>query len=187
MLKQFIAVFILCVLMSGSQIQRVDAQQPNNRQFEQVSITEGVGIDVIEIGKSTTDSVIASYGKRFTLEKHNDYSSELVYANLGLSFYSCAKDQEKKIFLIEVLEGSTSKGISVGSTLEDVLNIYGEPDEVDRTAEPFVYQYKGIQFYVETAFSKKSAEENSPLPVEMKVVEIDIVPNDKSSNFCDGI
>jgi len=55
--------------------------------------------------------------------------------------------------------------------------------EESSSDQPDVHEYKGTQFYIEhdpTPETKDSAAK-----LNKKVVEIDIVPPDKSSNFCD--
>jgi hypothetical protein len=48
-----------------------------------------------------------------------------------------------------------------------------------------VYEYKGVQFYVEGPANLANKGDLDPL--QMKVVEVDVMSPDKSSNFCDGI
>jgi alanyl-tRNA synthetase len=110
------------------------------------------------------------------------------YADLGLAFYYCLRDKEKRIFLIAVHHGMTQKGIIIGrSTLKDVYDAYGKEDDVTNN----VYEYKGVQFYVEstddTAQRSEADQETEMDPSRMRVVEIDVMAPDKSSNFCDGI
>jgi hypothetical protein len=149
-------------------------------------ITEGVGIAGILIDKSTAADVVSAFGKKYTVTTHNEYSRSIQYSDLGLSFYYCLKDKQKTIFLIEVLQGTTSKGIVIGqSTLKDVSDLYGEEDDKNCTSGSCVYEYKGVQFYVEGP--NNIANEGDVDPLQMKVVEIDVMSPDKSSNFCDGI
>src|SRR5437588_9311620 len=186
MLKRFIFSLVFCGLAC---VQLNVACTVSFAKSEQWTfITEGVGISDILIGKSTKSDVLARYGDRYKLIKHNKYSVEMEYADLGLSFYYCLKDKEKKIFLVEVHHGTTSKGIVIGqSTLQDVLDKYGEPESTDCCdAEPFVYEYKGVQFYLKS-ISREGEKKQQVSPLNMRVVEIDVVPADKSSNFCDGI
>lgn len=150
-------------------------------------ITEGVGISGILIGKSTASDVVSTFGNKYTVNTHNEYSREIEYTDLGLSFYYCLKDKQKRIFLVEVHHGTTSKGIIIGqSTLKDVHDLYGKEDGTGNCdSGSCVYEYKGVQFYVEGPNSV--ATETDIDPSQMKVVEIDVMAPDKSSNFCDGI
>lgn len=143
-------------------------------------IKDGIGLGEILIGVSSTADVEARYGTKYKLLNRNDYSYRMDYADLGLAFYYCLKDEKKRIFLVELHQGVSSKGIIVGqSTLRDVFRIYGKSsgEQTD------IHEYEGIQFYMEhdpTAGARDSAAR-----LDKKVVEIDIVAPDKSSNFCD--
>jgi hypothetical protein len=174
----------LSVLMAASLL--VTGDQSSSRQW--AYITEGVGISGIFINRSTASDVAAALGTKFTLHKHNEYSCSMEYADLGLAFYYCLRDKEKRIFLIAVHHGMTQKGIIIGrSTLKDVYDAYGKEDDVTNN----VYEYKGVQFYVEstddTAQRSEADQETEMDPSRMRVVEIDVMAPDKSSNFCDGI
>ena len=157
-MRQFIVIITLCILIIGLHIQVVNAQQYDKSSSKQNIIAPGTGIKTIEIGKSTAQDVATTYGENYKLEENNGYSNQLTYADLGLSFYYCAKDQEKKIFLIELLKGSTDKKITVGkSTLKDVLKIYGEPVEIGADFESFIFKYKGVQFYFRVCLNFQEA------------------------------
>jgi hypothetical protein len=188
-MKRRLAILLtLCSLIFVSQNYSDTSSLAHPKLQTWVSLTEGVGAGDIRLGTSTASDVETRYGAKYELTKHNEYSYEMKYPDLELSFYYCLKDQKKKIFLIEAHHGATSKGIDIGySTLQDVFDKYGEPESSDCCdVEPFVYEYKGVQFYVES-ISKESRDKKSVPPSEMKVVEIDVVPPDKSSNFCDGL
>ena len=109
-------------------------------------VTEGVSYDSILIGKSTESDVIATYGKDYKLIKHGAYSYEMIYKNLGLSFYYCAADPDKEIFVVEIEPPSkavTSKGIKLGeSTFADVNELYGDGGDTYSEAD-----YDGVYFY----------------------------------------
>jgi len=144
-------------------------------------IKDGLGVGEILIGVSSVADVEARYGMKYQLINKNDYSYRMEYADLGLAFYYCYKDEKKRVFLVEVHHGVTSKGIIVGkSTLKDVFTLYGEQSS---GGKPYIYEYKGIQFYVEHD-PTPDGEAKSPT-LDKKVVEVDIVAPDKSSNFCD--
>lgn len=149
-------------------------------------ITEGVGISDVLINKSTKSDVESRFGEKYRLIKHNRYSYEMKYDNLGLSFFYCLRDLEKKIFLIETYHGATSKGIVIGqSTLKDIFDNYGkEEGKGGCDSGACFYQYKGIQFYL---VGDTEAKDDSIDPLQIKVVQIDVVSPDKSSNFCDDI
>ena len=144
-------------------------------------IKDGIGIGDILIGVSSAADVEARYGMKYKLINKNDYSYRMEYADLGLAFYYCYKDEKKRVFLVEMHHGVTSKGIIVGeSTLKDVFRLYGEQSNGGQSD---IYEYKGIQFYLEADLTP-DGEDKAPT-LDKKVVEVDIVPPDKSSNFCD--
>ena len=185
MLRRFIFSLALCVLTCGSLHVVPAGALAKSRAEQSVLITEGVGIGDIFVDKSTKADVLAKYGHGFKLIQHNEYSSEMEYADAGLSFYYCLKDEKEKIFLIEVRRGQTSKGIVIGqSTLKDVQRVYGAEAPMSCDSETCVYEYKGVQFYVKA--DPPGSEENPVDPLPKKIIEIDVVPPDKSSNFCDN-
>lgn len=144
-------------------------------------ISDGVGVGRILIGVSNAADVEARYGSKYELINKNDYSYRMDYGDLGLAFYYCHKDEKKRIFLVELHHGVSSKGITVGqSTLRDVFRLYGEKSGGEQLD---IHEYPGIQFYIEP--DPKAGARNSPARLDKKVVEIDIVAPDKSSNFCD--
>jgi hypothetical protein len=141
-------------------------------------IKDGIGIGEILVGVSTAADVEARYGKKYELINKNDYSYRMDYADQRLAFYYCQKDEKKRVFLVELHDGVTSKGIIVGkSTLKDVFTLYGEGGS---GADDPVYEYKGLQFYIES-----SSQLDKASGLDRKVVEVDIVAPGKSSNFCD--
>lgn len=106
-------------------------------------IREGVGIDRIVVGRSTSADVIKTYGKVYRWEINKRYSYQMTYPELGLSFYMCQNDKREEIFLIEIkspFKGKTSKGVTLArSTKEEAEKIYGKPKEG--------FQYPGVHFY----------------------------------------
>jgi hypothetical protein len=144
-------------------------------------IKDGIGVGEILIGVSSAADVEARYGMKYKLINKNDYSYRMEYADQGPAFYYCYKDEKKRVFLVEMHQGVTSKGIIVGeSTLKDVFRLYGEQSGVSQSD---IYEYKGIQFYLE--HDPTPEREDKAPKLDKKVVEVDIVPPDKSSNFCD--
>lgn len=150
-------------------------------QSQTDKINDGIGLGRILIGDSSAADVEARYGTKYKLLNMNDYSFRMDYAELGLAFYYCHKDEKKKVFLIELHHGTSSKGITVGqSTLRDVFRLYGEKSGGEQLD---IHEYPGIQFYIEP--DPKAGARNSAARLDKKVVEIDIVPPDQASNFCD--
>ena len=134
-------------------------------------VTEGESLDSIQIGKSTMDDVAATYGDGYTLIKHRDYSYEMVYKNLGLSFYSCQSDPNKEIFVVNIqapFKATTAKGIILGkSTLADVSEIFGNAK--------LGYEFKGIAFWADEnnyaekiSKSEQEAAKSNAVPVDKK-------------------
>jgi hypothetical protein len=182
-MQTLLSISLMILLTGGAE--RGACRSQSSRQW--TYITEGVGISGILIGKSTASDVVSSFGTKYTVNTHNEYSREIEYTDLGLSFYYCLKDKQKRIFLVEVYHGTTSKGIVIGqSTLKDVHDLYGKEDDAGNCdSGSCIHEYKGVQFYVEGP--NTVATETNKDPLQMKVVEIDVMAPDKSSNFCDGI
>lgn len=179
LMRQMSFLAVLLILVVSVHAPSATVSQPQSQA--QAQIKDGVGLGEILIGVSSAADVETRYGRKYDLINKNDYSFRMDYADLGLAFYYCHKDEKKKVFLVELHQGVSSKGITIGqSTLRDVFRLYGKESSDD---QPDVYEYEGIQFYLEpdsTAGAKDSAAK-----LDKKVVEIDIVPPDKSSNFCD--
>lgn len=106
-------------------------------------IKEGIGIDGIIVGKSTSKDVIKKFGKVYRWEVNKKYSYQMTYPEAGVSFYFCQNDKTEEIFLIEIkspYKGKTSRGITLGrSTKEETEKIYGKPKDG--------FEYPGINFY----------------------------------------
>jgi len=183
--RQALAVILAVAACAvGLGVARASKPSASKRWFY---ILEGVGTAGITIGQSTDRDVISTLGPKYEAVTHNQYSVEIKYAELGLSFYYCLKNKQKKIFDIVVDYGTTSKGITIGeSTLKDIYDQYGKEDDTGTCSpQSCVYEYKGVQFLVES--QTKIVDEQAVIePSQMKVVRIDIVAPDKSSNFCDG-
>jgi hypothetical protein len=155
--------------------------QTNQGQSKMGLIKEGIGVGEILIGESTAADVEARQGTKYELMNRNEYSYRMDYSDPKRAFYYCFKDPQKKIFLVEVHEGVTSKGIVIGeSTMKDVVALYGEKSGGGAD----IFEYPGIQFYFGPR--PQSETKNEALELTRKVVEVDIVAPDKSSNFCDS-
>lgn len=118
-------------------------------------VVEGESLDNILIGKSTMDDVVAIYGNDYKLIKHREYSYEMVYKNLGVSFYSCQADPNREIFSIYFqapFRATTAQGIVLGkSSLADVFKIFGKANRS--------YEFEGIAFFAdETDYEEKIAK-----------------------------
>ena len=127
-------------------------------------IVDGVNFENILIGKTTMKEVKAKYGENYETNKNGDYSVEIIYKTLGLTFYACAADPNKEIFDI-VFESpaaiKTSKGIILGkSTLGDVYRIYKSPGEKTYSDS----DQPGMFFFVKTDDSSDAYEPLIPEP-----------------------
>jgi len=124
-------------------------------------IREGVGIEGIRVGKSTSNDVIKRFGRVYRWEKNKKYSFQMTYDAHGLSFYMCQSDKSAVIFLIEIkspYKGKTSRGVVLGkSTKEETEKIYGKPRDG--------FEYKGVNFYY-NKYGKRKV-----------ITEIDILEN----------
>lgn len=124
-------------------------------------IKEGVGIQGVTVGKSTSEDVIRRFGKVYRWEINRKYSFQMTYLELGLSFYMCQRDKREEIFLIEIkapFKGKTSRGIILGkSTKEETEKVYGKPHDG--------FEYKGINFYYNKYGNRKL------------ITEIDVLEN----------
>jgi hypothetical protein len=117
-------------------------------------ISEGLSVGRIYVGRSTAADVADVYGKTFETVEHGAQPSELRYASLGLSFYYCREDEQKRIVRVEArppFEGFTARGIILGkSTLNDVLKAYGQSEPKSSAAnDSWFYAYPGVEFHVE--------------------------------------
>ena len=168
------ALLVLLILLQGAAISRA-----KKAQSQVGPIKDGIGLGEILIDVSTAADVEARYGTKYELKNRNDYSYRMDYTDSGRAFYYCYQDPKKKIFLVEVHDGITSKGIVIGkSTMKDVVATYGKKTG----GSDFIYEYPGIQFYFETRTEAEAKDE--ALAMKRKVIEVDIVAPDKSADFC---
>jgi hypothetical protein len=117
-------------------------------------ISEGLSVGRIYVGRSTAADVADIYGKTFETVEHGAQAGEMRYASLGLSFYYCHEDEQKRIVRVEArppFEGFTARGIILGeSRARDVLKAYGQSDPKSSPAnDSWFYAYPGIEFHVE--------------------------------------
>lgn len=93
---------------------------------------------------------INQLGENYEVIEHNSYSIEYRFPIYGISFHIKFTDIKKRIFLIAVFhpcKAKTSKGICIGSRLNDVIRSYGKPEYL--TTEPsdiWSANFKGISF-----------------------------------------
>lgn len=134
-------------------------------------IQEGVGIGNTLVDKSTRQDVTANLGDGFRLVAHGDYSCEMVYDTLGLSFFYLQKDDRQTIFSIHIaapFQGATTRGIVLGRhTMHDVVKVYGPPNwRTSHGSKTWWSEYDGVQFHVDMDASVPTfpLDENLHLP-----------------------
>jgi hypothetical protein len=120
--RNFLAILFSGLLLSICVIAGVVADAQSSE------IVDGKSFESIRIGKSTSDDVVAVYGADYKLVDHNKYSYEIIYKNLGLSFYYCQADPNREIFVVTFqspAKVATKSGIVLGeSSFADVYRIY---------------------------------------------------------------
>lgn len=134
-----------------------------------VLLTEGIGVENIVIDKSRADDVIKTFGKKYSLIKHGEHSSEMYYKKSCLSFYYMQNDKEKTIFDVTATlpckkNIATSKGIILGySNLKEVVRIYGGNPQPITTTETklWFYEYPGITFSTKFDSWQETQEDES--------------------------
>ncbi|MEO6453305.1 MAG: hypothetical protein ABIN97_04500 [Ginsengibacter sp.] len=134
-------------------------------------IYPGKGTNQLNIGTSKITSAFDLLGKNDTLEKKiiDGMDSAFViysyiYTNLSLTIISSAifepkgEDLDKSlienIYFSTSAKAKTSNGIVMNkSTLEEVLEVFGKPDNQDEYADVTILHYrkKGISFIIEKA------------------------------------
>ena len=167
---------LLSVTLLGASLLSSPAASAEGRTDRQL-ISEGLGIEGIFVGRSTMENIVAAYGKDYNLIKHGTYSVEIQYRELGLSFYYCVEDQQKRIFDIECyapFDGFTARGIILGrSTLSDVAKAYGSAELLTTSAnESWFYKYPGIIFHVKY---KDGDQIPKTQMLDRKIIAINIV------------
>ncbi|HQU85393.1 MAG TPA: hypothetical protein PKY59_19790 [Pyrinomonadaceae bacterium] len=157
-----LTILVSCFLVVSAEAQSKTKDKTKEKTSDKVKVAkEGVGIDGIRVGKSTTADVIKKYGKSYQTKKYGKYSQAVIYPKLGLAFYSCQADKKNEVFDIEMrapFQVKTAKGIVLGkSTLEDIQKVYGKKKDG--------LEYKGVSFFYANYKGKKT------------VTVIDIVEN----------
>ncbi len=152
MKQKLLNLMIVCALTCAGSA-AVSAQTVKNKKQETAKLKvakEGVGIDGILVGRSTSKDVIKKLGKPTKVVKHKKYSAQMVYPG-GISFYYCQADRKSTIFDIEMrspYQVKTGKGITLSkSTLEEVYKIYGKSNDG--------LEYRGVSFFYAKYKGKK--------------------------------
>ena len=190
MRKLRISLIFLCLALYGPQTIGGAASTSNIGFPQSEDIIDGFGVSGIIVGRSTMSDVVARYGEDFELVAHNKYSYEAKYKGLGLSFYYCYTDEEKKIFSIKIkppCHGRTNRGIIVGeSTLQDVFDLYGTVKPYTTTVrETWAFKYQGIEFHI--AYDSKLNGVLDEIPetiMKKKIISIGVIVLDRTGNAC---
>lgn len=125
----------------------------------QVTIFEGVGIDGAFIGDrwSSIRSLFTSdtiYLREY-LTDLEAYFHMAYYYNEGIALVFVngdtligQEDPLRFIYLVAPYAGATTKGVSLGSTMERVVKVYGQPEEVSEgtSTKSYWYDSKGVDF-----------------------------------------
>lgn len=148
-------------------------------------LSEGLGVGRIYVGHSTPDDVASVYGKTFETVEHGAYSYEMRYASLGLSFWYCRADMQKRIFDINAVSpfnGFTARGIVLGkSTLRDVFAVYGNVDPMtSSTKDYWSFAYPGVEFAI--PYKELGGKPVSAL-LGSKVIAIEVTTS-RGSSYC---
>lgn len=173
-MRHLIIFFALTIIASCSKENYADKYTVNDN-----IIIDGHGIETFVIDETRAKDVIKKLGRQFTEIKHKEYSVQLYYQDLGVSFYYMQGDNTKEIFSIvfsKPFKGRTSKGIVLGqSTMEDVVKIYGEPDwSTCDKCDFWTSEYEGIQFSVERDKSLPQFPLDEEVHLKKKIVEIEV-------------
>lgn len=147
MKKSYLIVLVLVALIVGCKVSR----QPRNQIG--TTIIEGNGIQGIKVGDNIKD-VLKITGKPSKIDEgYYDFYDK------GIEF-TLAENQVKTIFLFYIskkyqpFNGQTDKGINKGSTIEDVLKIYGEPDRIGQSIISSGSAFAGQEDYNMNYYSK---------------------------------
>ena len=130
-----------------------------DQSFE-VTIFEGIGIEGAFISDSwldiqsnfssdtiyVRDSIDGSQGAYFHMAYYVNEGAAFVFINEDTLIND--EDQLGIIYLVFPYAGGTNKGIGIGSTMDRVKVVYGEPEDVvnGSSSEAFWYDTKGIDF-----------------------------------------
>lgn len=118
-----------------------------------INILRGSGIDGNVVNMTTARIIIDKYGLPQAEINHNNYSIQMTYPQLGMSFSYKINDHVKLIFLM-MATGEVPAIIDETLffdnklTLKQVFEIYGmsQPKGIDDSSEAVV-SYPGIIFY----------------------------------------
>ncbi|WP_421763031.1 hypothetical protein [Ekhidna sp.] len=151
-----------------------------NQQQEKL-ILNGKGFDNYQIGITSISEIIRELGDNFQKVDHNGYSTELIYHDLGLSFYYEPKISEtiSAIEFFYPFKGTTDKGITLNeSTMADVQAVHDSLDwYIAGQAIEWYSEYPGIEYAVprDTTLPKYPLDEE--LHKKLKITRIVVLDN----------
>lgn len=125
-----------------------------------VTVISGLSVEDIVVGTDNEQTVIVKYGLDFEKLNHNNYSIEMRYNNLGLSFYYRFDNPFKVIFNIDIIPDKIKciitkfmvfdKMIDESKiSIQDVVNLFGDFTDLYYTEgnELASIVYPGIKFH----------------------------------------
>ena len=177
-MKQRLSILILILVTSCSHTNYIDRYTATDNL-----IMDGKGMDSFELGKARAQDVIKELGKDFEEIKHKDYSGEIYYKDLGLSFYYFQNERTKQLFAIYFkapFKGKTTKGIILNkATMEDVVQIYGPPVWTScDMCDTWTVEYEGIEFDIERDKSLPHFPLDEERHLKKIVIGITVIEND---------
>jgi hypothetical protein len=176
MTKNFVTILsIVVIYLTGC----CNLNRFNSLINKETIIKEGKGIKQFIIGKTKEQEIVKKLGNNYERIKHKDYSVEIAYKDIGLSFYFYQNDTTKTIFSIyfsEQFKGKTSKGIVLNlSTMENVIEIYGQPNWMScDECNTWSSEYQGIEFFVERDKTLPHYPLNESAHINKKIIAISV-------------
>lgn len=176
-------VALVCAALVGARAQSLAGIDRDADARPRELISEGLGVGHIYVGRSTADDVAGVYGKTFETSDQGTQAEKMSYSALGLSFYYCRADTQKRVFRIEArapFAGFTARGVVVGkSNLRDVLAAYGTAEPV-AAGDHATLRYPGVEFSIANKESGKSS-----ISPGAKVTAIDVLTS-RAGSDCDA-
>ncbi|MEN9999562.1 MAG: hypothetical protein RI922_2552 [Bacteroidota bacterium] len=180
MKSNLVLLFLSWLIVSACGMQKTaEVSETQAIEKSQEIIVPGKGYASFELGKTSQVEIEQQLGKNYTLIKHNSYSIELVYKDLGVSFYFYQGQPERNVFSMRfnsAFEGKTDKGIPTqGTTIEEIINVYGKPQWTScNGCYEWTARYKGIGFIVDrdTTVPQYPLDDNLYMTKTVKQIEI---------------
>jgi hypothetical protein len=127
---------------------------------EKITVISGLSVGNIVLGADTSQIVIEEYGSVYDEINHNNYSIEMRYRDIGLSFYYLYGKALKIIFNIDVIPDKTRciilKFMVIDRmidkdkfSIQDAVNLFGSVDHIHYSYgdELASIVYPGIEFH----------------------------------------